>query len=238
MSLVRTPLELLAPARDLECGLAAINHGADAVYIGAPKFGARAAAGNSLEDIAKLISYAHYFIRGRRRAIVSLRTPKSVGKLLGTVRSVGNGFFAMDSSKEIHNGDGICFFNDEDQLTGVNINQVEGSRVFPNSMEGIQPGVVLYRNYDHEFVQLLKSDTSRRKIGVSLFFNENEEGFELRALDEDGNEAVHRIKHEKELAKKPEGIGTAERCRGEGRDDHTTLSEIPIRPVPGRTGGR
>ena len=54
-------LELLAPAKDLECGLAAIDHGADAVYIGAEKFGARAAAGNSLDDIRRLTDYAHQF---------------------------------------------------------------------------------------------------------------------------------------------------------------------------------
>lgn len=54
-------IELLAPARNLECGIEAVNHGADAVYIGAPKFGARAAAGNSLEDIAKLVDYAHLY---------------------------------------------------------------------------------------------------------------------------------------------------------------------------------
>lgn len=48
------PIELLSPAKDLICGIEAINHGADAVYIGAPKFGARAAAGNSLEDIREL----------------------------------------------------------------------------------------------------------------------------------------------------------------------------------------
>ncbi len=52
---------MLSPARDLECGLAAINHGADAVYIGAPKFGSRAAAGNPLKDVADLISYAHRY---------------------------------------------------------------------------------------------------------------------------------------------------------------------------------
>ena len=51
-------IELLAP---LECGIEAINHGADAVYIGAPKFGARAAAVNSLEDIAALVEYAHLY---------------------------------------------------------------------------------------------------------------------------------------------------------------------------------
>ncbi|AUI48987.1 U32 family peptidase [Bacteroides fragilis] len=54
-------IELLAPAKNLECGMAAIDHGADAVYIGAPKFGARAAAVNSLEDIAALVEYAHLY---------------------------------------------------------------------------------------------------------------------------------------------------------------------------------
>lgn len=54
-------LELLAPAKNLECGIAAIDHGADAVYIGAPGFGARAAAGNSVADIARLCNYAHQF---------------------------------------------------------------------------------------------------------------------------------------------------------------------------------
>ncbi len=54
-------LELLAPAKNLACGIAAIDHGADAVYIGAPRFGARAAAGNSVEDIRQLCDYAHLF---------------------------------------------------------------------------------------------------------------------------------------------------------------------------------
>ncbi|MCM0321967.1 U32 family peptidase [Bacteroides fragilis] len=54
-------IELLAPAKNLECGMAAIDHGADAVYIGALKFGARAAAVNSLEDIAALVEYAHLY---------------------------------------------------------------------------------------------------------------------------------------------------------------------------------
>jgi putative protease len=55
------PIELLAPAKDLTCGLEAVKHGADAVYIGAPRFGARAAAGNSLEDIRALCDFAHLY---------------------------------------------------------------------------------------------------------------------------------------------------------------------------------
>ena len=54
-------LELLSPAKNLEQGMAAISHGADAVYIGAPSFGARQAAGNSIEDIETLVRYAHIY---------------------------------------------------------------------------------------------------------------------------------------------------------------------------------
>lgn len=54
-------LELLAPAKNKSIGIAAINCGADAVYIAGPKFGAREAAGNSISDIAELVGYAHKF---------------------------------------------------------------------------------------------------------------------------------------------------------------------------------
>lgn len=54
-------IELLAPAKNLECGIAAIDHGADAIYIGASRFGARQSAGNSVEDIGKLCEYAHRY---------------------------------------------------------------------------------------------------------------------------------------------------------------------------------
>jgi len=64
-------IELLAPAKTSTIGIAAINHGADAVYIGGPKFGARAAAGNNIGDILKLIDHAHHF---HARVYVTLNT--------------------------------------------------------------------------------------------------------------------------------------------------------------------
>ena len=54
-------IELLSPAKNLEVGIAAINHGADAVYIGGPGFGAREKVGNSIEDIEKLCKHAAVF---------------------------------------------------------------------------------------------------------------------------------------------------------------------------------
>ncbi len=65
------PIELLAPAKNKTCGMEAIRHGADAVYIGAPQFGARAAAGNSLEDLAELTAFAHLY---RAKVYVALNT--------------------------------------------------------------------------------------------------------------------------------------------------------------------
>lgn len=65
------PLELLAPAGNADIGIAAIDHGADAVYIGAPKFSARAQAGASVDDIARLIRHAHFY---RAKIYVALNT--------------------------------------------------------------------------------------------------------------------------------------------------------------------
>ena len=66
-----TRLELLAPARDADIGIEAVNHGADAVYIGGPGFGARDKAGNPIEDIARLVTHAH---RYHARIFVTLNT--------------------------------------------------------------------------------------------------------------------------------------------------------------------
>ena len=54
-------IELLAPAKNAETGIEAIKHGADAVYIGAPKFGARSSASNTIEDIERLVTFAHFY---------------------------------------------------------------------------------------------------------------------------------------------------------------------------------
>ena len=58
---MKKKIEIHAPAKDLIHGMAAINSGADAVYIGAPQFGARSNATNSIEDVAALVKYAHLF---------------------------------------------------------------------------------------------------------------------------------------------------------------------------------
>ena len=64
-------IELLAPAKNAETGIEAIKHGADAVYIGAPKFGARSSASNTIEDIERLVKFAHQY---RAKIYVTVNT--------------------------------------------------------------------------------------------------------------------------------------------------------------------
>ncbi|MFN4325188.1 MAG: peptidase U32 family protein [Azonexus sp.] len=71
MTRIQLPLELLAPAKNADFGIEAIKHGADAVYIGGPAFGARYGAGNDVADIRRLCDFAH---RYRARVFVALNT--------------------------------------------------------------------------------------------------------------------------------------------------------------------
>ena len=87
-----TYLELLAPARDCNIGIAAIDCGADAVYLAGPNFGARQAAGNEIEDIRKLCSYAHRF---GARVFVTMNTifydteTGQVNEMMDSIREAG-----------------------------------------------------------------------------------------------------------------------------------------------------
>lgn len=79
-------LELLSPARDADTAIEAIRHGADAIYIGGPAHGARAAAANSVADIARTVEYAHQF---DARVYVTLNTLLRDDELRDVERTVG-----------------------------------------------------------------------------------------------------------------------------------------------------
>jgi 23S rRNA 5-hydroxycytidine C2501 synthase len=83
-----TSLELLAPAGTADIGIAAIDHGADAVYIGAPKFSARADAGTSLSDISRLIKHAHLYYSRVYVALNTIMTDRELPEALKIIREV------------------------------------------------------------------------------------------------------------------------------------------------------
>lgn len=82
------PLELLAPAGNAEIGIAAIDHGADAVYIGTPKFSARADAGVGLDDIARLIRHAHLYYARVYVALNTILTDRELPEALEIIKEV------------------------------------------------------------------------------------------------------------------------------------------------------
>ncbi len=79
-------LELLAPAQNKQCAISAINFGADAVYIGAPSFGARKKAGNSIEDIREVVDYAHKFYV---KVYVTINTILDNNEIIQAVKLIG-----------------------------------------------------------------------------------------------------------------------------------------------------
>ena len=83
-------VELLAPAKNLETAIAAINSGADAIYIGASNFGARKNAPNSLEDIEKLVNYSHLFNVRIHVVINTILNNEELNKAINLVENLYN----------------------------------------------------------------------------------------------------------------------------------------------------
>lgn len=148
-----------------------------------------------------------YFLNGRKPGITSWDTPKFKGEPIGEVLSVSGESFSLPEKSLIHNlvpGDGICYLNPDGVLTGTLIYKVQADKIYPDSMEGINSKTMIYRNYNHLFLQKIKTAKTERKIGLDLIFFETSDGFSLKAVDEEGNEETINKPYEKVAAKKPE----------------------------------
>lgn len=129
--------------------------------------------------------FTNYFLDGKRGDITSFDTPKSIGEYVGRVKFVSRGFFTITGGS-FNNGDGACFFAPDGKLQGFHINKVEGNRVFPQNMPALQPGTILYRNYDCEFERTLSRPLPPRRLSIALAFAATPAGFSLTATTENG----------------------------------------------------
>ena len=151
----------------------------------------RASCGNSIipfvpdPDRTFNRGYTSYFVDGKDEAISSIDSPKSKGKYLGKVASVDRTGFIVDTEEEISTGDGICFFDEEDELVGMSVNKVEENKIITAEQKGIRPGTKVYRNYDRAFESELKKKCER-KIRVGFLIEETKTGLRVTAKDESG----------------------------------------------------
>jgi putative protease len=146
-----------------------------------------------------------YFVQGRQGDIAAFDTPKFAGEPVGEVAAVGPNWLDVTGNAAFHNGDGLSWFDDHQELAGLRVNRAEGRRLFVTSMPpGLARGTTLYRNHDQEFERLLEKKSADRRIGVRLRLAETADGFALRLTDTDGIAAEAVMAHAKEPAQNAE----------------------------------
>jgi 23S rRNA 5-hydroxycytidine C2501 synthase len=173
--------------------------------------------------------YTRFFFSGPASGCSSMETPAFRGELLGPVSRVAPNHIEITTNKELHNGDGICFFDAQGQLQGTHINTVQGRILVPEKLAGMHTGMPVYRNYDHLFMQQLKKCSARRQISVRLCLADTPEGFVLSACDEDGITARTVLAARKQAADKPQqAAATIEKQLAKLGDTAFTCAQVSI----------
>lgn len=146
--------------------------------------------------------FTKYFFHDRVSDMWSVDSPKSVGEPIGKVTEITTKFIRINTAKKLHNGDGLCYFNNRRELEGMHVNRVDGELIYPADVPDIKKGTFIYRNYDHEFEKLLLKKSAERKVAVEVDINETISGFLLQITDEDDNSISMDFACEKQPAQK------------------------------------
>lgn len=133
--------------------------------------------------------FTDYFAHGRQKYIDAPLSPKSVGEYLGTVYQVKGKRVTINTKRELHNGDGLCFFDRENNLLGFNVNGVEDGRFkvvttntdISKSTRFKIEGSKIFRNHDIVWQKAVEKSSGDRKLKISLKLSENQDGFILSA---------------------------------------------------------
>ncbi|PPE70602.1 U32 family peptidase [Caldimonas thermodepolymerans] len=178
-----------------------------------------------------------YFVNGRQPDIGAFDSPKHAGLPLGWVDKVGPAWFDVDTDQELHNGDGLTYFDLQRELVGVQVNRAERLgpsrwRVHPNepvaSLKDLRAGTELHRNRDVAWDRLLERKSAERRIGVWVRLEDTADGCALHLTDEDGHEARATFAHAREPARDPVRAEAALR-EHLGRFGNTIFEPIEVR---------
>ena len=152
--------------------------------------------------------FTDYFITGERSEVYSFATPKAMGEPVGHVKEVGRGYITVSSVQTFHNGDGLCFVDNQGQLQGFRVNRVEGTRLYPKDMpRTLRVRTPLFRNYDQEFERLLSRPSAERRIPIDVSMHDTPQGFSLTMTDGQGCRATVDFARDKEVARTEQRAG-------------------------------
>ena len=131
--------------------------------------------------------FTDYFINGRQKGIGSPFTPKSMGEYIGEVTWCNPLRMEIDTDKTLHNGDGLCFLNQDNELVGlradvVNIGRDGVHTVSTNRPHGAYRGAKIYRNLDLEWQKQVEASPGNRKMDIDLVLSETETGYDFSAF--------------------------------------------------------
>ena len=158
--------------------------------------------------------FTDYFIHGRQKYIDAPYSPKSMGEYLGTIEKIKNKSITIRTGKELHNGDGLCFLDRENNLLGFNVNAVAENKtrsltqtITSNTDISMATrfkieGSKIFRNSDLVWQKEVEKSNGNRKQKISLRFTDTEDGFALSAklYNEDCEYVTTNISIEKEVA--------------------------------------
>lgn len=156
-------------------------------------------------DINKTFTrgYTEYYIDKQQNKIANIRSPKSQGEYIGTVESQVKTGLQIRTNIPLHNGDGLCFYDKNNELTGIQVNAVNGKTITLNKQVQIPVGTEIWRNFDFEFQKNLSQSNQPRKLPVHAVCTFNGISYSLTLSDKDG----HSIQVERkttEIAKNPQ----------------------------------
>ncbi len=145
--------------------------------------------------------FTDFFINGRQKGIDSPFTPKSMGEYIGEVAWCNPLRMEIETDKVLHNGDGLCFLSQDNELVGLRADRIvadcvlavgkpkrtgncgdavaDNVMVSTNRPHGAHRGAKIYRNYDIEWQKQVDASTGNRKIDIDLLLKETHEGYEL-----------------------------------------------------------
>ena len=158
--------------------------------------------------------FTDYFIHGRQKGIDAPFTPKSMGEHIGEITKIDGKRLTikLNDGVTLHNGDGLCFLDDNMELQGFNVNGFDGNTLLSSSLlsfraqrrdtprvSAASEGIALYRNFDIIWQKSVDASSGNRKLPIKLEFSETSDGFKLAA-----NNVSVSLQCQKDIAKNPE----------------------------------